>query len=73
MSVRTTSSDPVGFIYDSVTGLAIGECWEDDEKMDQFLEWYNNPIQGERPDMRGLTPEELQQYRNDFEQIWIKS
>jgi hypothetical protein len=41
MGIRTTASDPVHFIYDSVTGLAIGPCWQDAEEMEDFLNWWS--------------------------------
>jgi len=41
MGVRTTATDGGYFIFDSVTGLAIGEIWQDANDMEQFLAWYN--------------------------------
>jgi len=63
MSVRTTSTDPVGFIYDSVSGLAIGECWSEDESelMDSFVEWYQKTY---AEDMRSNPS--LPAIRNEF-------
>lgn len=72
MGIRTTASDPVGFIYDSVTGLAIGECWEDEDEMEAFLKWFESEDRGF--DIRKCTPEGLTKFRDHFRQhFWIKT
>lgn len=71
MGIRTTDSDPVGFIYDSVTGLAIGECWTDSDEMEAFLTWFQSEEGGF--DLRRCTPEQLSEFRSHFRQhFWIK-
>jgi len=56
MSVRVTSEESTAFIYDSVTGRAVGEVWELPSEAEDFLEWYN---QNHERDLRSLTPDDL--------------
>lgn len=70
MGIRTTNSDPVGFIYDSVTGLAIGECWSDTEEMEAFMNWWG---ESRSEDLRTLTPDQLLEVRQNFHiHFWLK-
>jgi len=65
MGVRTTSSDPTDFIYDSVTGYAIGPNWTDAEEMEAFLTWW---LENHSTDLRILTNTEVK----DAIALWRK-
>jgi len=58
MNVRTTTSDPTDFIYDSVSGYAIGPAWSDAEDMENFLEWWN---ENHEVDLRRLSNPEVEE------------
>jgi hypothetical protein len=58
MGIRTTSSDPTDFIYDSVSGYAIGPNWTDAQDMEDFLEWWTNNHQ---VDLRRLSNPEVEE------------
>jgi len=64
MSVRTTTTDGGYFIYDSVTGIALGEIWDDGEQADRFVNYYNESYPN--VDMREMQPQHLQRVRNEF-------
>lgn len=67
MSVRTTNTDGGFFIYDSVTGLAIGEIWDDGEQADRFVEWWNeNSAPESLGDMRNASTKLLNDMRKEF-------
>jgi hypothetical protein len=58
MNVRTTSSDPTDFIYDSISGYAIGPHWTDAQEMEEFLEWWN---ENHQVDLRRLSNQEVEE------------
>jgi hypothetical protein len=70
MGVRTTWSDGGYFIYDSVSGLAIGEIWDDADQMEKFLEYYKGMFDA---DMRIVPPEDLSTIRKEFLELEIGS
>ena len=66
MNVRTTSSDPTDFIYDSVSGYAIGPNWTDADEMEAFLEWWN---ENHEADLRSLNNQEVEEAIKVFREL----
>lgn len=58
MGVRTTSSDPTDFIYDSTSGYAIGPSWSDAQEMEDFLDWWT---ENHEADLRSLSNQEVEE------------
>lgn len=58
MGVRTTISDPTDFIYDSVSGYAIGPNWSDADDMEAFLSWWQD---NHKTDLRYLSNPEVEE------------
>ena len=63
MGIRTTASDPVHFIYDSVSGYAIGPSWSDEDEMVDFLSWW---IERSDVDLRYLSNPAVEEARKLF-------
>jgi len=64
MGVRTTNTDGGYFIYDSVTGYAIGEIWEDGDEADDFLEYCIE----QDIELRSISLAEVERLRNEWSQ-----
>jgi len=70
MGIRTTDSDPVTALYDSVSGFAFGPTFEDSEHAEAFLAWYAAwPYSNDR-DLRTLNDE---QWRNLMDQYGMEN
>ena len=67
MSVRSTDSEGVSALYDSVTGLAFGPVFSKDESASDFLEWYAGTFYSTGAiDLRSLHPKKLMEIVNEW-------
>ena len=70
MGIRSTNTDGGYFIYDSVSGLAIGEMWEEGDATDSFIEYWNET---QTEDMRSASAELFAQVRHDCVELQLAS
>lgn len=63
MGVRVTTPTGPFALYDSVTGIAFGEVFEDRQEAEDFAEWATNES---GKDLRTLTGVALAQLRVDW-------
>lgn len=65
MGVRTTSSENVVALHDSVTGWAFGPVFHSEEEADDFLIYASTG-----PDLRILTDDELMEIYKRWYAVW---
>lgn len=65
MGVRTTSSEKVVALFDSVSGWAFGPVFHSEDEAEDFLEFTSNS-----PDLRTLTDAQLEELYKRWYAVW---